>query len=207
MNINNTIIEFIFLPRNWNYSNLKVELKFLKLHIGAYYYNELFIIYSKEDNNVLNYFKFEIYFGITNHIIYDLDEKNKSSFELIFYSKEFNLLPKSILYKSNILNNFESNGNLLRKRICLANVIIDKLQYINDSQFKEFKNKFENDTYQLLIRIANNKDLKYSLSEKKTFLLNNNKIKVKKTLFVKVEDINLLNEFYENYNNLSKSRV
>ena len=82
----------------------------------------------------------------------------------MFYSKIYELLPLSLNYKNNKLLNFDTNGNIYRKRICFANTNINELEYMNNEEFKKYKYMSDQGSYQVIIRIMNNNHLRYTVT-------------------------------------------
>ena len=226
MDNNKTTIEFNFMPRNnKDYTELKIKLevkkfvhncndsKIIVIPYGTnnndYYYTELFIIY-KEENDPLNIFQMNIYYGIENHIFYDLEEKKQCSLEIFFYAKQLHLLPLSINYKKKSLLKFDYNRNIFRKRIYLANINPEELEYVNYEIIKKKNFKFSQDSYQAIIKIDNNSKFHYSLTAIENAILNpqlkqNNIIAINLNIKGIIEEFNTFyTDFIENVNDINK---
>ena len=104
MNSINTVIEFDFIQKKENIKitelmfEFKNQEKILKLDENnkctftskipseiIYYTEKINVIYN---NNVLYSFEYRLSIRKINHIILDLDEVKKPSFEMLFYSKK-----------------------------------------------------------------------------------------------------------------------
>ena len=129
----------------------------------VYYCDQIEIKY----NNRIKYsFHFLIYRKKVNTIILDLDEKNKPSFELLFYTKDQLLNPTSVKYKNIKYDQLVNYGNKYRSRIFFANVDPNQLQYINSDTMAQYKNVFEDyETYHVLLRIPNNDKMEISVTK------------------------------------------
>ena len=129
----------------------------------VYYCDQIEIKY----NNRIKYsFHFLIYRKKVNTIILDLDEKNKPSFELLFYTKDQLLNPTSVKYKNIKYAQLVNYGNKYRSRIFFANVDPNQLQYINSDTMAQYKNVFEDyETYHVLLRIPNNDKMEISVTK------------------------------------------
>lgn len=132
-----------------------------------------FNMFEIGNDETLCSFRTSIYDGITNHIYYDNNQKTPApTIEMIFFGKKF--LPNKIKYKGIELKNFDYNGNKYRRRICIVNADPNELEYLNDDKFKQKGFKFENKSYQVIIRIAENNNIHYSVSlldKKDSYLL------------------------------------
>ena len=177
-----TIVQFIFITSSNQENTSKFTFKFgsseeeYKLdELGCispsdknqkskvYYCDQIEIKY----NNRIKYsFHFLIYKKKVNTIILDLDEKNKPSFELLFYTKDQLLNPTSVKYKNIKYDQLVNYGNKYRSRIFFANVDPNQLQYINSDTMAQYKNVFEDyETYHVLLRIPNNDKMEISVTK------------------------------------------
>ena len=177
-----TIVQFIFITSSNQENTSKFTFKFssseeeYKLdELGCispsdknqqskvYYCDQIEIKY----NNRIKYsFHFLIYRKKVNTIILDLDEKNKPSFELLFYTKDQLLNPTSVKYKNIKYDQLVNYGNKYRSRIFFANVDPNQLQYINSDTMAQYKNVFEDyETYHVLLRIPNNDKMEISVTK------------------------------------------
>ena len=205
MNSKKYYIDFIFIPKLDKMLRLNVELEisnfshdfqnsalfcYTNSFIENDYYTESFIIYSGSQE--LYKFRMNIYYGIKNSIVYDIEEKNAPTFEMLFYGKEY--LPYNISYKNYKLNNFETNNNKFRKRLCIANANPNELEFIKNCYNKKLGFAFSEESYQVLIRISNSKEIKYSLTPIKKQILSK-----KKEIIINEKDIELLKLFKEYY--------
>ena len=144
-------------------------------------------------------FKNVIYFHKNNLVYLDLDEKqvkNCPSFELLFYAKSEEFLPKTIKYKNYELSNFEDNNNKLRKRIFLANILPENLEIIQNKKFKDYN--FLDQSYHIFIRISDKTSFDYSLCEIEDFSFNEKKVQKIEIKFEENE-VSLLKEFSKDY--------
>ena len=169
-------------------------------------YIEYFSMYDEDNICPESFYEFQhvIYFNKKNLVCFDLDEKevkNCPSFELLFYAKSEEFLPKTIKYKNYELSNFENNNNKLRKRIFLANILPEKLEIIQDKKLKDYN--FLDQSYHILIRISDENNLDYSLCEMEDFSFNEKK---NQKIEIKFEDneINMLKEFSKDYSSFLK---
>ena len=177
-----TIIEFIFITSSNEEDTSKFTFKFgssekeyILDELGCisppdenqkskvYYCEQITIKY----NNRIKYsFNFLIYRKKFNTIILDLDEKNKPSFELLFYTKDQLLNPTSVKYKNIGYDQLVNYGNKYRSRIFFANVDPNQLQYINSEAMSQYKIVFESDeTYHVLLRIPNINKMEISVTK------------------------------------------
>ena len=60
------------------------------------YYSVKFTMYSGDNSWYI--FRMNIYYGLINYILYDIEEKNATTFEMLFYGKKS--LPLNITYKN-----------------------------------------------------------------------------------------------------------
>ena len=202
-------VEFIFLPILNKNLNLTVKLDIAKIEnnfkissnfkydapdIKTKFYSETFSVYLGKEN--VYTFEMNIYRGITNYIFYDLEENNSKTFELLFYGKKS--LPLYILYKKYKLDKYQTNGNKHRLSFCLSNVNPNKLEYVKDLNLDNLD--IQGKSFQVLVKITNNKKYKFSLTQLKKhkqpennyFYINNNDVKVLnlfKDNFIKMIDI------------------
>ena len=130
-------------------------------------YLEAFDIIN-DQNKYIHTFQMPIYEGIMNHIYYDVLSKTLTSFELIFFSKNPYILPTTLNYNELVLDKFDNNGNRNRKRICLVNVDPAKIEYIKSDIIAKDKYSFSKESYQIIIRLADNNSIKYSITNFKT---------------------------------------
>ena len=204
--INETCLEFIFLPEYDTNLKLKAYLeganidhdfnisKIIVIPNSSFqneYYTENLTIFTGDKEELLYTFKMIIYNGITNYVAYDTTENNLPSIEMLFFSKKG--LPISIKYKNMAINNYETKDNKYRRRFFISNANINKLEYIN--RINTFK--FDKYSYQALIRIPENDDIKYSLSLIKD---TKNKIYDKEEIKIEKKEKELLSKFYEDFN-------
>ena len=189
---------------------------------GSFYYTELFIIYKENNNikdNIINkiddkeeedvdkiipeyIFQMPIYYGIINYIFYDVNEKKSPTIEMLFFGK--NYLPSQIKYKTITLDKFQNNNNKYRKRICLANVNVDQLEYTNEIKFINEGYQFYEDSFQLLLRIPEDfQKIQYSLALIKYAKLNDSS--KKKEILIEEEEIIDLKNFKSKYLNFLKN--
>ena len=169
-----------------------------KSHI---YYFEAIVV--KWKNKIIIYFQFLVYLNKKNNIIIDLDERNKHSFELFFYSKNAIFNPTCLLYKNKEYTHFENYGNKYRTRTFFANVDPSKLQYINSEKMNQYNFNFlNNDTYQVLFRIINSIEFEVSMTNMDSYFENNMNFLIQKNKLTKPELEILkkkLKEFYYKY--------
>lgn len=178
-----TTIEFIIIP--FFIEGYKVQLSKAKIvqdfsvpcklnipkEIFKYEsYLEAFDIID-DQNQYIHTFQMPIYEGIVNHIYYDILAKTLTSFEIIFFSKTPYLLPTSLNYNELHLDKFDNNDNIYRKRICLVNVDPAKIEYINRDIIEKDKYSFSKESYKIIIRLADNNTIKYSISTFKTRII------------------------------------
>ena len=177
-----TIVQFIFITSSnqentskftFKFGSSEEEYKLDKLgcispsdkiqQSKVYYCDQIEIKY----NNRIKYsFHFLIYRKKVSTIILDLDEKNKPSFELLFYTKDQLLNPTSVKYKNIKYDQLVNYGNKYRSRIFFANVDPNQLQYINSDTMAQYKNVFEDyETYHVLLRIPNNDKMEISVTK------------------------------------------
>ena len=219
MNSINTVIEFDFIQKKENIKitelmfELKNQEKILKLDENnkciftskipseiIYYTEKINVIYN---NNVLYSFEYRLSIRKINHIILDLDEVKKPSFEMLFYSKKQQDNPNIIKYKDKEFSKFDSYGNKYRKKIFFANVNPSYLEYMNSPTVINYNIKYKYKTYQALFRMINDKNFEISMADVSS--MNNNIPKIEKSkIKIKNEEYNelhsLLNSFYEQYN-------
>ena len=183
-----------------------------------FYYTENISLFDINKKIISEYF-INIYFNQINNIYLSLDIiKNSYSFEIYFYTKQIELLPKEINlfnynYNINIYDNF---GILYRRRFIIINVDSEVLiKYDKNLSFKDYKPY----SYQICFRLPNKISIHlYNIIEKKTIqiipndLKENiaNKFKILKNritnflLNIKNCQLSNFNElFVENFNNLS----
>lgn len=163
-------------------------------HFKNEFYVELFDIIDEKNDSVFT-FQMSIYKGITNHIYYDTLEKNPTTIEMIFFSKDPSKIPLSIKYKNNFLSNFDNNNNTCRTRFCLAHINPNELQYLNSEDFMKNNFKFDNNSYQAIIRFAQDNTIKYSIAP---FKIESKKYFDEEKI-VQKEDYELLEGFCSNY--------
>ena len=166
----------------------------------VYYCEEITIKYK---SRIISSFHFLIYRKKCNVIILDLDEKNKPSFELLFYTKDQSLNPKSVKYKNVEYTQLVNYGNKYRSRIFFANVDPKKLQYINSEAMAQYKIIFDNnETYHALLRIPYNNKIEISLTKMNYYYDIKEDIIGERSQFSKNEFQSLeklLNEFCKKY--------
>jgi hypothetical protein len=133
-----------------------------------YYFETISVKYKEKE--ILN-FQYLVYLNKENNIIIDLDEQNKPSFELLFYAKEDEFIPKSICYKNKEYNYLQNYGNKKRTRIFFGNVDQSKLQYMNSKSMNDYNFDFNNGkTYQALFRIYQENKFEIALAEMDSYL-------------------------------------
>ena len=163
----------------------------------VYYFETITVKYK---NNKIFDFQFLVYINKTNNIIIDLDEVNRPSFELLFYSKKEIRNPTYLKYKNNEYHQVENYGNKYRTRIFFANIDPSKLQYINSEKINfEFLN---NNTYQVFIRIYEAEKFEVSMTNMDSYCENNFDFfiqKYKLPEFELEEFEKSLNNFYDKY--------
>ena len=166
-----------------------------------YCYNETFSMYKDDEKISFSEFQGIIYYNKNNKVIFDLDEKNCPSFELLFYAKKAENLPIKIHYKNYILNEFENNENKYRKRIVFANVIPKDLDFINSKILENYD--FQINSFQVLIRIPseNNFDFSLCLIDNYSF---NGIYNEKQKLLIEDSDKNILKDFYMIYSSFNE---
>ena len=154
----------------------------------------------KYKNSIIFDFQFLVYINKTNNIIIDLDEVNRPSFELLFYSKKEIWNPTYLKYKNNEYHQVENYGNKYRTRIFFANIDPSKLQYINSEKINfEFLN---NNTYQVFVRIYEAEKFEVSMTNMDSYCENNFAFfiqKYKLPEFELEEFEKSLNNFYDKY--------
>ena len=147
-----------------------------------------------------------IYINKINTVLVDLElekeeeEEKKSSFELLFYSKDINYNPLSVEYKNIKYNQFDTYGNKYRRRIFFANVNPSKLEYINSEKMNQYNVNFEAyETYQAIFRIFDCN--KYEISVTNMFSYYENiDIEKKEISKIELDDfVELLEDFYEKF--------
>ena len=147
-----------------------------------------------------------IYINKINTVLIDLElekeeeEEKKSSFELLFYSKDINYNPLSVEYKNIKYNQFDTYGNKYRRRIFFANVNPSKLEYINSEKMNQYNINFEAyETYQAIFRIFGCN--KYEISVTNMFSYYENiDIEKKEISKIELDDfVELLEDFYEKF--------
>ena len=213
---NPTTIEFIFIP--FFIEGYKVQLSKAKIfhdfstsckikipkEIFKYEsYLEAFEIINGQ-NEYIYTFQMPIYEGIVNHIYYDVLEKTLTSFEIIFFSKNTYILPTTLNYNELYLDKFDNNGNIYRKRICLCNIDPAKIGYINSDIIEKEKYSFTKESYQIIIRIADNNSNKYSISTFKTRIIYKENF-LEKNILTKNEFFELTKNFCSKYCNFLKT--
>ena len=166
-----------------------------------YCYNETFSMYKDDEKISFSEFQGIIYYNKNNKVIFDLDEKNCPSFELLFYAKKAENLPIKIQYKNYILNEFENNENKYRKRIVFSNVIPKDLDFINSKILENYD--FQINSFQVLIRIPseNNFDFSLCLIDNYSF---NGIYNEKHKLLIEDSDKNILKDFYTIYSSFNE---
>lgn len=166
-----------------------------------YCYNETFSMYKDDEKISFSEFQGIIYYNKNNKVIFDLDENNCPSFELLFYAKKAENLPIKIHYKNYILNEFENNENKYRKRIVFANVIPKDLDFINSKILENYD--FQINSFQVLIRIPseNNFDFSLCLIDNYSF---NGIYNEKHKLLIEDSDKNILKDFYTIYSSFNE---
>lgn len=166
-----------------------------------YCYNETFSMYKDDEKISFSEFQGIIYYNKNNKVIFDLDENNCPSFELLFYAKKAENLPIKIHYKNYILNEFENNENKYRKRIVFANVIPKDLDFINSKILENYD--FQINSFQVLIRIPSENNFDFSLCFIDNYSFNgiyNEKHK----LLIEDSDKNILKDFYTIYSSFNE---
>ena len=169
-----------------------------------YYCEKIQIIYKKK---IICSFEFLVYINKINTVLIDLElekeeeeEEKKSSFELLFYSKDINYNPLSVEYKNIKYNQFDTYGNKYRRRIFFANVNPSKLEYINSEKMNQYNVNFEAyETYQAIFRIFDYN--KYEISVTNMFSYYENiDIEKKEISKIELDDfVELLENFYEKF--------
>ncbi len=135
-------------------------------HLSKVYYCEEITI--KYKGNLLYSFHFLIYRKKINTIILDLDEKNRPSFEFLFYTKDQSLNPKSVKYKNIEYNQLENYENKYRSRIFFASVDPEQMQYVNSEAMTQAQHhiKFDNnESYHTIIRIPSQNKMEISVTK------------------------------------------
>lgn len=135
-------------------------------HLSKVYYCEEITI--KYKGNLLYSFHFLIYRKKINTIILDLDEKNRPSFELLFYTKDQSLNPKSVKYKNIEYNQLENYENKYRSRIFFASVDPEQMQYVNSEAMTQAQHhiKFDNnESYHTIMRIPSQNKMEISVTK------------------------------------------
>jgi len=230
--LNTTTIEFIFIGNIT--PNFRIELGVSKithfLNTGNIItipneifvndkYIELFDIFEGVSNNKIYNFRMSIYKKIVNYIHYDTTKNGLSSIEMIFFGKKN--LPSQINYGEIKLSQFNNNKNKYRKRICFANIDPYDVEYLNDESFKKNHYIFGNDSYQIILRFAQNNSIKYSVSNisfqkqnysdgiiyNESFIESHSEINLEKNyenkdenIWIDKEEIKYVDDFYSNYN-------
>lgn len=214
-----TIIQFIFISNTKNINPSEFQIKFEgegethKLDMNnsitlrpeypqssIYFCESIKIIYKAKE---FLSFQFLIYLNKLNTIFIDLDEVNKPSFELLFYSKEEKYNPSKIRYKDTIYKQFTNYKNKYRSRIFFANADPEKLEYINSENMKKYNFDFQNNnTYHVLLRVINNEKYEISMANMESYFDNINnligpKIEISEEDFENLETI--LCDFLEKY--------
>ena len=184
-----------------NYSNTNDIIFNTTLDEQRIYYNEIILFFTEENDEIpLFSIEYPIYFNKVN-IIYIDHNKNEYfvSVELIFQSVNENLLPTKIVYDGLNLNKFDIFKNKLRKRIGLFNINPKKLDITNNiyKQYPDFQFEQEN-SYQILIRIPQNSETKYSITNFELIENNENK-KINKFKGDKKKLMDLLSEFNSDF--------
>ena len=191
-----------------NYSNTNDIIFNTTLDEQRIYYNEIISFFTEENDEIpLFSIEYPIYFNKLN-IIYIDHNKNEYfvSVELIFQSVNENLLPTKIVYDGLNLNKFDIFQNKLRKRIGLFNINPKKLDITNNiyEQYPDFQFEKEN-SYQILIRIPQNGETKYSITN--FDLIENNVNKIIKKFENKKKFMDLLLEFNSDFHTLIQNTV
>lgn len=230
--LNTTTIQFIFIGNIT--PNFRIELGVSKithfLNTGNIItipneifvndkYIELFDIFEGVSNNKIYNFRMSIYKKIVNYIHYDTTKNGLSSIEMIFFGKKN--LPSQINYGEIKLSQFNNNKNKYRKRICFANIDPYDVEYLNDESFKKNHYIFGNDSYQIILRFAQNNSIKYSVSNisfqkqnysdgiiyYESFIESHSEINLEKNyenkdenIWIDKEEIKYVDDFYSNYN-------
>ena len=192
-----------------NYSNTNDIIFNTTLDEQRIYYNEIILFFTEENDEIpLFSIEYPIYFNKLN-IIYIDHNKNEYfvSVELIFQSVNENLLPTKIVYDGLNLNKFDIFQNKLRKRIGLFNINPKKLDITNNiyEQYPDFQFEQEN-SYQILIRIPQNGETKYSINNFELIENNENK-KINKFKGDKKKFMDLLSEFNSDFQILIQKTV
>ena len=192
-----------------NYSNTNDIIFNTTLDEQRIYYNEIILFFTEENDEIpLFSIEYPIYFNKVN-IIYIDHNKNEYfvSVELIFQSVNENLLPTKIVYDGLNLNKFDIFKNKLRKRIGLFNINPKKLDITNNiyEQYPDFQFEQEN-SYQILIRIPQNGETKYSINNFELIENNENK-KINKFKGDKKKFMDLLSEFNSDFQILIQKTV
>ena len=191
-----------------NYSNTNDIIFNTTLDEQRIYYNEIISFFTEENDEIpLFSIEYPIYFNKLN-IIYIDHNKNEYfvSVELIFQSVNENLLPTKIVYDGLNLNKFDIFQNKLRKRIGLFNINPKKLDITNNiyEQYPDFQFEKEN-SYQILIRIPQNGETKYSITN--FDLIEKNVNKIIKKFENKKKFMDLLLEFNSDFHTLIQNTV
>ena len=186
--------------------NNKILLNLDEINIeNDFYYTEKISLYDINKNNISEFF-INIYFNQINNVYLSLNIiKNSFSFEIYFYTKQIELLPKEInLLNYNCNMNIYDNFDILyRRRFTIINVDSEVLINYNENlNFKDYKPY----SYQICYRIPNKISIHlYNIKEKKKIeIISNdskekiaNKFKILKKYIIKFL---LKNKKYNIYN-------
>ena len=223
-----TIIQFIFISCPYSINPKKFKFKFdtkgeeeyilddnncVAFHPRSlmplvYYCETIHILY---EGRIIISFDFLIYISKKNTAIIDLEEKNKPSFELFFYTKDAKFNPTCLKYKGKEYVQFETYGNKYRRRIFFANVNPEKLEYINSEKMNEYKFNFENNnTYHALFKIFDYNKFEITISNMTSYYgdLEEEKKEISQTQLDNLEKmlIDFNNKLFE-YINLDSSLI
>lgn len=161
----------------------KILLNLDEINIdNDYYYTENISLYDI-NKNIISEFFINIYFNNINNIYLSLNIiKNSFCFEIYFYTKQIELLPKEIKllnynYNMKIYDNFDI---LYRRRFTIINVDSETLTNYNQNlSFKDYKPY----SYQICLRLPNKISihLNYIKEKKKIEIIqNDSKIQIAK---------------------------
>ena len=171
-----------------------------KSHV--YYFETIVVKYKKR---IMVRFQFLVYISKNNNIIIDLNEQDKPSFELFFYSKNSIFSPTCLKYKNKEYRHFENYGNKYRTRTFFANVDPKKLQYINSETMNQYKFDFlDNNTYQVLFRIIDNSKFEVSMTNMDSYYENDLEFFIEKKILTKPEFEELENKLKDFYDKFDK---
>ena len=164
--------EYAKIEKEFNSSN-KIEIH-VELEENCINYNEI-LSFRTKDNKIINA-DYPIYVHKNNNIYVDFsivqndnqigEDTKLISLEVVFQTVENQLLPDTVIYDNKELSTFDTYENNLRKRIGLININPEKLNLFVEVK-KQYPGlildySFEN-SYQLIVRIPKEGDIKYSM--------------------------------------------